>query len=280
MDKKNENQQVASSATGVPGAQTPPDAGTGAAAPAQKKWQKRMSERNPDLDLDDDDALDAYLGEQFSEADKRKEDNERVNRAIMSDPRNARLVSGILTGKNDDGEDFNLLKEIIVNYGAELKDFANTEEALAWLAEKQQQEAEEAAAEAKRKEEVANNLAKMNEIAKEVADEVGADNATMQKLVDWVYGEEDGLFRRILSRTLTKEDITSLLYAVTRDSDLERAREEGRRAGRGQRPGAAHRGFSEAPTDLGGGGSGAPETEEPEENPTMRSYDRMKPRFS
>lgn len=246
----------------------------------EKAWRKRIRERNPELNLDDDDAMDAYLSEQFGEVDKRKEDNERVNKAIMSDPRNARLVSGILTGQGDDGEEFNLLKEIILNYGKELREFANDEEALEWLAEKQAREAEEEAAAAKRKEAVADNLAKMNETAKSVADKVGADNATMQQLVDWLYGEEDGLFRRILSRTLTEDDITKLLYAVMRDGDLEKAREEGRRAGRSQRPGAAHRGYSEAPTDLGGGVGGGEPEEEQEENPTASRYGRMAPRFS
>lgn len=276
-----EEKKPVGAATGVPGAQeTEAAAATAVAeAPARKKWQQRLAERNPELNLDDDEAMDAYLSEQFGEADKRKEDNERINKAIMSNPKNARLISGILTGLDDNGEEFNLLKEIILNYGKELGEFANSEEALAWLAEKQEQEAKEAAAEAKRKEEVANNIAKMNETAKNVADKLGADNATMQRLVDWLYGNEDGLFRRILSRTLTEEDMTALVYAVMRDGELEKAREEGRRAGRSQRPGAAHRGFSETPTDLGGGGGGAA-VEEEEESPTARAYSKMKPRFS
>lgn len=245
------------------------------------RWRDVLGARNKELNLDDDDAVGGYLEGEFGRLDKSDEVNKRMNELISKDKRNAGLLSGVFSGKGDDGEDFSLVDYMVTNWFDELHDATNSEEAIERINKKMAEQEKEAAEDAKRTEDAKAKFEVMGEALNAAMQKTNTDAATAQKLVDWLYGTEDtpGLYQRIPERSVNEDDFVKLIHAFTRDKSLENAKNEGIRAGKTQRAGAAHRSASEmAQTDLGGGG-GSVEREQ-EENPTAARYNSMKPRFA
>ena len=246
------------------------------------RWRDVLGARNKELDLDDDDAVGGYLEGEFGRLDKSEEVNKRMNELISKDKRNAGLLSGMFSGKGDDGEDFDMVGYIVNNWFDELHSATTSEEAIERINQKMAEQEQEAAEDAKREQDAKAKFDAMEEALNAAMKKTNTDGATAQKLVDWLYGTEDspGLYMRIAERNVTEDDFTKLIHAFTRDKSLEAARNEGIRTGKVQRAGAAHRSASEmAQTDLGGGGSSA-EREQEEENPTATRYGNMRPRFT
>lgn len=245
------------------------------------KWRDILSGRNKELNVDDDEAVGNYLGGEFDRLDKSDEVNKRMNELISKDKRNAGLLSGVFSGKGDDGEDFKLVDYIVNNWFDELHDAINSEEAIERINKKMADAEAEAAEDAKRSEDAKAKFEAMGQALNAAMQKTNTDEATAKQVVDWLYGTEDapGLYQRIPERNVNEDDFVKLIYAFTRDKSLEDARNEGIRTGKEKRAGAAHRSASEmAQTDLGGGG-GAPEREV-DENPTASRYGAMKPRFA
>ena len=292
-EKKNQN------AVTAPGAETPPTSNAsasrnpsgetaghsdgipaGAAAPpSSARWRDIIRGRNKDLNADDDEAVADYLSSEFGRLDKSDETNRRMNELIGSDPRNATMLNGIFSGKSEDGSDFNLVDYLLDTYYDDLKESANKEDMLERVNKRMAAKEQAAAEEAARSNEVEENFGRMKDALSAAISATGIDEATAQKVLDWLYGkdEEDGLYLRIPQRAITEDDFVKLIHAYTRDESLEKAREEGRGEGRRQRPGAAHRNNGGTNTDLGGGSGGA--EPEKDENPTATRYRNMRPRF-
>ena len=245
------------------------------------RWRNYLGGRNKDLNLDDDEAVGNYLEGEFGRLDKSDEVNKRMNELISKDRRNAGLLSGVFSGNGENGEEFDLTGYIVENWFDELKEATSPEEAIERISKKMAEQEEQAARDAKRDEDAKQKFEAMGEALNAAMQKTGVDEATCQKVVDWLYGTEDapGLYARIPERNVNEDDFVKLIHAFTRDKSLEDARNEGMRQGKEQRAGATHRSNSAmAQTDLGGGGGSA----EPEEdkNPTATRYGRMKGRFS
>lgn len=262
--------------TGVQGQESAPSAKPGS------RWKEFLGGRNKDLNLDDDDAVGGYLEGEFGRLDKSDAVNKKMNSLISEDKRNAGLISGLFSGKNSDGGDFKLVDYLVDAYYEELKDAANSEDAIERINAKIAAEEKAAAEEAEKDGNIQENFKKMSDALTAAMQKTGADEATCQEVIDWLYGreEEPGLYARIPERTVNEDDFTKLIYAFKRDSELEKARTEGRNEGRNSRPGAAHRSSSmPTQTDLGGGGGGAAPAEE-DANPTATRYRSMRPRMA
>lgn len=259
------------------------------ATPINSKWRERLKSRNPELDMENDDAMDEYLGGQFDKVDKADADNKRLNELITSDDRYANTLSGIFSGQEEDGTEFNLVKHLFKNYWPDLKDYENSEEALAALDERLKEEEETKSNTEKAKEEIASNFEQMKQDANDAMQQTGVDEKTMQELVNWLYGvtdpetgeiTEEGLCVRIEKRCVNTDDFVKLIHAYTREGELEKARQSGMSEGRKQRPGASHRNNSSIPTYTGGGGSSESGEGEEEKNPIASRYGSMKPRYT
>lgn len=247
-----------------------------------KKWRDILGARNKELNLDDDEAVGSYLEGELGRLDKSDEVNKRMNDLIANDKRNAGLYAGVFGGVDDEGKEFNLVNYIVDQWFDELHGATTSEEAIERINKKMAEQEEEAAKEAKRDEEAKAKFDAMGEALNAAMQKTNIDQATAQKLVDWLYGTEDqpGLYARIPERSVNEDDFVKLIHAFTRDKSLEDARQEGMREGKTQRAGASHRSSSAmAQTDLGGGG-GSVEPEKKEEEPTAARYNSMKPRFS
>ena len=281
MDEKDKKGVV-----GVPGSETQqkesasvPGGDAALSTTPSSKWRDVIKGRNKDLNVDDDDAVAGYLNDEFGRLDKSDETNRRMNELIGNAPRNATMLQGIFSGKDEDGEEFNLVNYLLTEYYDELKESADSEEMLEKVNKKMAAKEKAAAEEAQRSKTIEENFQKMNEALTAAIKKTGIDEATAQQVLDWLYGtdKEAGLYLRIPQRAITEDDFEKLIHAYTRDESLEKARNDGRQEGRMRRPGAAHRSNVQANTDLGGG-SGGNEPEE-DKNPTASRYTAMRPRF-
>lgn len=273
----NEQEEKKGVSTAIAGGEQPP---TGKPDP-KGGWRGYLGSRNKDLNLDDDEAVSGYLKGEFDRLDKSDETNKRMNELIAGDKRNAGFLSGYFSGKGEDGEDFDLTTYLATNWYDELKASTDSEDLVKRLNDKMAKEEKEAAEAAERSKTIEENFQRMNEALKAAIDKTGVDAATAQKMLDWLYGtdEEEGMYLRIPKRNVNEDDFVKLIYAFTRDNELDKARTEGRTEGRRQRPGSVHRSAQMAGnTDLGGG-SATPE-EEQEQNPTAARYGGMRPRFA
>ena len=249
----------------------------------QGGWRGLLGKRKPGLDLEDDEAVGSYLTDELGRLDRNDETNRKMNELIMEDKRNAGLLSGIFNRKDENGEPFKLVDFIVKSWWKEIKGATEAEEAIAMINKRIADEEKEAADKAKRKKEVEDNFEKMNAALGSALKKTGVDNATAQKMIDWLYGtdEEDGLYVKVPKHSLDEDDFVKLIHAFTRDKSLEEARSEGMAEGRKARPSAVHRSqTAKAMTDLGGGGGGDLPSESPDQNPTATRYTGMKPRFN
>lgn len=246
----------------------------------RKAWRDVLSERNPDLNLDDDLAVGDYLGKSFTDYDKAEASRAQLNDLLSKDERAAGILTGLSSGVGENGEPFSLIGYLLENYGDDIREAATTEEALQNAKEREAQKIKEAADAEKRKAQAEENLKRSDEALTEAVNQLNVDEANIADMLSWLYGAEDadGFIHRIIRHELGVEDWIKLLHAFNMDADLENARNEGRKQSKASR-GNVHRQLPDnMPSDLGGGGNGAGNSAG-EENPTLAKYRGMKRRF-
>jgi hypothetical protein len=247
--------------------------------PPRRSWRDVLAERNPDLNIDDEQDVGDYMTDQFSQFDEGERQRKSFNDMLAGDERTAGLLTGLATGMDENGEEFSLAGYLLKNYGDIIRDAADEEDAVKKAKEREAETIKKAADEAKRKETLDAALKKTDEALTEAVNSANVDDATAQAMLAWLYGDKEGegLVHRIIRHELDAEDWSKLLFAFNRDNSLSAAREEGRKSGAKGRAANAHRNFA-APTDLGGGG-GTEQVEETIEDPTLKRYQGMKRKF-
>jgi hypothetical protein len=252
-----------------------------AAAQAKKPgWRELLSQRNPDLNIDDEDALSEYLGSTLGEYDDLRRSRQQFN-DMLSDPRAAGVITGIATGVDADGNPFSFDEYMANNY---LEDWAaglSPDEIARRAKEREAARIKERADRVKQDEDtvrqVAANQQQTDELLTQAIQEANVDEARVREMLSWLYGDSQtpGMADRAADFTLTKDDWLRLLHAFNRDADLSSARQEGARATHSRRP--SHRDLSSLPTDTGAGGGQEPSGST--EDPTAEVYGRMKRRY-
>lgn len=253
-------------------------------APASRGWRDVVSQRNAELDLDDDVAVGSYLDQSFQAFDRGEEERRRFNDLMSSDARAAGILTGMASGLDDDGSEFSLAGYMFDKYEDELRAFYDgemtKEEALDKVKEKESAAIKAAAdAEARRKT-ADENLTKTDAALTQAVQEANVDEANVSAMLDWLYGdseEKEGFLHRIIRHELDKEDWSRLIHAFNMEADAEAARSEGRSAMRRERA-QPHQNAAKAPTYTGGGGGGDASPRE-SANPTADHYSGMKRRF-
>lgn len=245
----------------------------------KRSWRDVVAGRNPDLNLDDDEAVAAYMQEQWDDYDKLQGERNQLNDLLVSSPQAAGILQGLSSGVGDDGRPFSLMGFMFRNYWDVIQKAKTEEEAVKMAKEMEAENIARAAEAEARKKNNASKLEAMDDALTEAMKSVNTDEATVNRMLEWLYGKDDGIIYRVVRYELNKDDFEKLLYAFNRDSELDGARKDGERNSRSGR-GMPHRSFKDnMPADLGGGGS---ESRLPEdEDPTIAHYRKMgKRKFS
>lgn len=239
----------------------------------KRSWRDVITARNPDLNLDDDEAVAAYMQEQLDGYDKLQNERNQLNDLLVSSPQAAGILQGLSSGMDDNGEPFSLMGYLFRNYWDVIQKAKTEDEAVKIAKQMEADNIARAAEEEARKKNNASKLEAMDDALTEAMKSVNTDEASVNRMLEWLYGKDDGLIYRVVRYELTKDDWEKLLYAFNRDAELDGARKDGERNSRSGR-GMPHRSFKDKmPADLGGGGS---ETRSPEdENPTIAHYRKM-----
>lgn len=252
---------------------------------APRGWRDVLAQRNADLDLEDEAAVGSYLDESFQAFDKAETERRNFNDVLSSDPRAAGILTGLASGKDEDGQEFSLSAYMFGNYEDELRAYyegeMSREEALAQIKQKEAAKIKEAAEAEARKKTAGENIAKSDAALTQAVQQANVDEANVSAMLDWLYGadaEAEGLLHRIIRHELDTDDWTRLIHAFNIEADAEAARNEGRSAMRKERS-QPHRNAAAAPTYTGGGGGGD-NSPKGSGNPTADHYAGMKRRFT
>lgn len=194
----------------------------------RQKISERLRNRNPELNVDDDDALFGAIGEDYDTYDQRDQERERFNKAMSQNPESAGIITGLYTGKNADGSDFDLGMYLIDEYPEMVVDLI---EGNPQAKERYVQMRDSKKAKADEDEEFASQVA--DKTAAEDAEldaaikEAGMRPEEVRDLIDWIYNPETGLIVRAERFELTKDDFKQLLRMKDYDNAMAKADERG-----------------------------------------------------
>ena len=88
----------------------------------RQKITERLRSRNPELNTEDDELLFGQISSDYDTFDQRDQERERFNEAIAKNPESAGILTGLYTGKNEDGSDFDLGMYLIDEYPEMVED--------------------------------------------------------------------------------------------------------------------------------------------------------------
>ena len=254
---------------------------------SRQRLNDRYRGRNPELNVDDDEALGSAILGDLDAYDKDKERIDRFNQMIQDSEGAPELMAGIMSGKNADGSPFTIQDYLVDNNIDFLIDYIEDPEGAkarvdARRAERAaNKEAEEKAKkdelEAKAKEE--EMIAAQDAVLDEAIAEAGYKPEQVASLIDRIYNKETGILKRAFNYELTKEDFLDLFKLLDYDVRMTEAEDRGYKRGKNEKIDMFRRDQKkreEMPADLTGG-NGAPSVPEGKKaDPYLSQLDRMK----
>lgn len=194
----------------------------------RQKLTERLKSRNPELNIDDEELLFGQISTDYDTYDQRDQERERFNEVMSQNPESAGILTGLYTGKNEDGSDFDLGMYLIEEYPEMVIDIieGNPQTKERYVA---MRDGRKAAA------------AQEEEFAAQVADKTAAEDAELdaaikeaglrpeevKDLIDWIYNPETGIIARAERFELTKDDFKQLLRIKDYDNAMAKADEKG-----------------------------------------------------
>ena len=252
--------------------------------------RQRLAERfkgaNPELNVDDDEALGgAILGDlEAYDADKQK--MERFNKAMQENDFAPEMMAGMMSGKNADGSDFDLTEYLFDNHMDFFLDWIENNETA-------KQKLKEGQAKRKQAKKDAENAAKEEEKVRAAAQakveaedaeldaaiaEAGYKHEQVKDLIDWIYDKENGLINRAANFDLKKDDFLRLFKIKDYDVRMADAEQKGYKRGKNEKIDMLKRQQKkrdEMPSDLGGGAA-TPNITEEKKDPYLAQLNKMK----
>ena len=245
---------------------------------SRQRLSERYKGRNPELNVDDDEVLGEAILSDLDAYDQDAEKMRRFNETVSNSRIAPEMMTGLLSGKNPDGSDFDLedyLLEKHLDYFLDILENRETAKSKADARRKVRQE--EAELEAK-----AAELAKTEDAEFNAAvQESGYKPEQAKELFDWIYGEKDkqnGFIHRGARFELKKPDFLRMFQIKDLDQKIAAAEDKGYRRGRNEKIDMFRRGQQrrdDMPADLEGGG-GAPASDEEQDNATVKALKKMK----
>lgn len=226
----------------------------------------RLKGRNPDLDIDDDEAVSGQIASDYDMMDQRDDERKRFNDMLSQNPYAAPIVTGLATGKNDDGSDFDLAEWFIDNEPEMLVDLIEgnpkTKERYTAMRDQRRKDAE---SEQQFQAEAEDRLKAMDAELDAAIEEQGMKPEDVKDLLEWLFGK-DGFITRARNFDLTKDDFVKVIRIKNYDTDMEKAGNDGYVKGKNEKIDMTqHREKrrSKLPVIGSGGGKPTPTEEDP-----------------
>ena len=252
--------------------------------------RQRLAERykgaNPELNVDDDEALGgAILGDLDAyDADKAK--MERFNKAMQENDFAPEMIAGIMSGKNADGSDFDLVEYLFDNhldfFLDWIEDNDSAKEKLKAGQKKRKDDKKKAENAAKEEEKLKAEMQAMIEAEDAELDaaiaEAGYKPEQVKDLIDWIYDKENGLINRAANFGLKKDDFLRLFQIKDYDVRMADAEQKGYKRGKNEKIDMLkhqQQKRDDMPSDLGSGGGATPAAGK-QSDPYLSRLDRMK----
>lgn len=235
---------------------------------------ERLKGRYPELDTEDDEAVSGQISSDYDEMDKRAEERKAFNDMLSNNPEAAPIITGLATGKNDDGSDFNLADWLIDNEPELVEDMIEGNAKTKAHYEKSRADRKKAADdEAEFQAQAEEKLQAMDAELDAAAAEAGYRVEDTKELMEWIFGD-DGLLTKARNFDLTKDDFLRLIRIKDYDKDVQKADEDGYVRGKNEKIDmTAHRQNKRSKLPVIPNGGGTPTTED--EDPTLARLKAM-----
>lgn len=250
----------------------------------QPTSRQRLAERykgiNPELNVDDDEALgQAILGD-LENYDRDSERMKRFNEAVSNSDIAPEMMAGILSGKNADGTPFSIEEYLLDNNIDFLLDYI---EDSATAKEKMQARKKAREDEKKLSDEFSAKEQQLIEAEDAELDaavaEMGYKPEQVADLIDWIYNKENGLIKRALNYELKKDDFLRLFKIKDYEVRLADAEDRGYKRGKNEKIDMFRRQQKqrdEMPADIEGGGGVQVQAPENKDDAYLNKLKKMK----
>lgn len=245
---------------------------------SRQRLAERYKGRDPELNTDDDEALGGAILGDLEAYDQDRERMERFNQAVQGSDIAPGLMSGILSGKNADGSDFDLAEYLLDEHIDYLLDYIDDNDK---AKEKLQARRDARKAEADADADFASKVDEL--VAAEDAEldaaiaEAGYKPEQVADLIDWIYNKESGLIKRARDFELKKDDFLRLFKIKDYDMKMKESEDRGYKKGKNEKIDMFKRQQQqrqEMPADLDG--AGGANTPEKKADPYLSRLEKMK----
>lgn len=242
----------------------------------RQKIGERLRNKDEALDIDNDDALFGAIATDYDRFDERDREREEFNDMLMRNPHASGIITGLITGKDDNGNDFDLGMYLIENYPEVIEDVVNGNPKNREYYESLRNEREKIAREDKEFEEKVEALTAAEDAELDAAiEEAGYKTDDVRDLIDWIYNPTTGIITRAKNMELKKDDFLKLFRIKDYDKNLARAENDGYVRGKNEKIDMyGHAEDKRRQLPVLGSGSGRPR--EREEDPMLDNLSRMK----
>lgn len=207
-------------------------------------FRKRFSERYPDVNMDDEDAVYGQLSTDYDQFDQNNQRMGEFNNFLKEYPSAPALVTGMMTKKNADGSDFNFVDFIIDEMGPDyLAAIKGDAEARKRLQQKEKDDLAASEKLAKSKEQLAKNIEDCDKEVDAFLKEQKLKPEDIKSMLEWLFkhsedGEDrddDGFVFRAARYALKKEDFKRLWQIKDFDKAVSDAEERGYKRGKNEK---------------------------------------------
>ena len=230
---------------------------------------ERFKSRNPEFNVDDDEAMYGEALSELGKADEAEVNRKRLNETIAKNKIAPDLLTGIISGKNEDGSDFDLDEYMLDRHIDYLLDYVeNKDTAKEKFNARKKKREDDAKAEGLAQKVAETDLAKEDAELDAAIKESGYKPDQVKDLIDWIYDLENGFITRAKKFQLTKDDFIRLFHIKDWDLKMKEADDAGYKRGKNEKIDMFKRQQkkrNDMPADSPGGSGGArPSRSEPD----------------
>ena len=187
--------------------------------------KKRLSERYPDKDFEDDDTFMGQLADDYDSNEQRikeyEEREQKMSDLFTNDPRSASFLIGLSEGRDP-------LVALVQEYGEDIRAALDDPERMEQMAEANREYLDRVAKSKSLEDEYEKNIQKSLGVLAALQEKSGRSEEDIDKAVELLMNiVRDGIVGRI-----TEESLQMALKALGHDTDVEEARLEGEVKGR------------------------------------------------